>query len=120
MYNVQMYKNTESSEKGNHRHRFICRCRCSIQPPWEPLFRFWPFCKNVLNMKRLLRTSFVRQNKISNLLLYLLYYAKACNEFVGAHLRIIASAGSTSLFDENIAAVANRWQCCFRIGRPKI
>ena len=56
---------------------------------------------------------------ISHLSLYSLYYAEACNEFAGGHLRFLALAQHSS-FWRNVAAVASRWQHCVRFDRPEI
>ena len=61
----------------------------------------------------------VYQNQKSNLSLYSLYYAEACNELAGLHLRVIAP-GQHSFFRRNVAAVASCWQHCVRFDRLKI
>ena len=57
----------------------------------------------------------------SNLSLYSLDYAEACNELELAGL-ISASLrpGNTAPFRRNVAAVARRWQHCVRFDRPEI
>ena len=49
---------------------------------------------------------------------YSLYYAKACNELAGAHLRVIAP-GQHSVFRRNVIAVESRWQHCVQFDRPE-
>ena len=50
--------------------------------------------------------------------LYSRNYAEVCNEFCGAHLRVISPAVITSL--NYVAAVVNRWQHCVQFDRPEI
>ena len=46
-------------------------------------------------------------------------YAKACNEFVGAHFRVIVPR-QHSYNRKNVTAMASRWQHCVRFDRPEI
>ena len=46
-------------------------------------------------------------------------YAEACNEFVG-HISASLRPGNTAPFEENVPAVAGRWQHCVRFDRPEI
>ena len=46
-------------------------------------------------------------------------YAQACNEFAGAHFRVLGS-GQHSFFWRNVAAMASRWQNCVRFNQLEI
>ena len=63
-----------------------------------------------------LKLIILNRNQIFSL--HSLYYAVACNEFCGAHVRDIAP-GQHSSFRGNVAAVANCWQHCVRFDRPR-
>ena len=55
----------------------------------------------------------------SNLLVYSLYYAEACNELAGPISAPLAPGHHCS-FRRNVTAVASRWQHCVRFDPPEI
>ena len=55
----------------------------------------------------------------SNLLVYSLYCAEACNELAGPISASLAPGHHCS-FRRNVAAVASRWQHCIRFDLPEI